>query len=96
MTGMMLLEHVLACGWFGVGYHDTAAGISWLAENNLKEVSQLVQAAFVQLNLHKKNLSSFLFRNVARSRAGFTQESFYKQYTASSCLRSSHYAETKT
>ncbi|CAK9105380.1 unnamed protein product, partial [Durusdinium trenchii] len=37
MTGMMLLEHVLACGWFGVGYYDSANGRSWLQENNLKE-----------------------------------------------------------
>ena len=41
MTGMMLLEHVLACGWFGVGYYDSANGRSWLQENNLKEVSEL-------------------------------------------------------
>ena len=41
IMGMMLLEHVIACGWFGVGQLEAANGMSWLIKSNLIEVSQL-------------------------------------------------------
>eukprot|EP00913_Durusdinium_trenchii_P022354 g21000.t1 len=37
IMGMMLLEHVIACGWFGVGQLEAANGMSWLIKSNLIE-----------------------------------------------------------
>ena len=38
ITGMLLLEHVIACGWFGLGSMESASGKTWLTEYELQDV----------------------------------------------------------
>ena len=35
---MLLLEHVIACGWFGLGSMESASGKTWLTEYELQDV----------------------------------------------------------
>ena len=37
MMGMMLLEHVIACGWFGIGSMDSENGMTWITTSKLNE-----------------------------------------------------------
>eukprot|EP00435_Cladocopium_sp_Y103_P074113 s223_g46.t2 len=57
MTGMMLLEHVIACGWFGLGSMESANGRTWLTEYKLqdetffKQYTASLRWAFQQLGI---------------------------------------------
>lgn len=57
ITGMLLLEHVIACGWFGLGSMESASGKTWLTEYELqddtffKQYTASLRWAFSQLGI---------------------------------------------
>lgn len=64
IMGMMLLEHVIACGWFGVGQLEAANGMSWLIKSNLieetfyKQYTASLRWAFSQLGIGGTNIEA--------------------------------------
>ena len=64
MLGMMLVEHVLACCWLGVGVLASEDASTWLKKNELTESSVMVQYtsalrwAFMQLGVGGTNIEA--------------------------------------
>lgn len=64
MMGMMLLEHVIACGWFGIGSMDSENGMNWITTSKLDEESFYKQYtaslrwAFSQLGIGGTNIEA--------------------------------------
>lgn len=81
MMGMMLLEHVVACGWFGIGSMDSENGMNWIASSKLDEAPWIVITTL--RNKGKDGLHE-IFR--VMTSWWYAKESFYKQYTASLIL----------
>ena len=47
ITGMMLLEHVIACGWFGLGSMESANGRTWLTEYKQQDVLRRISGLII-------------------------------------------------